>query len=89
MKYHVWLVTESDEKIRVVSTIATNKKTLRGKWQIFVKEAVIKYSTLSAELIGYRLKFTNDEGIIIKFNVYDDRNDLVYKKKGMANKLRK
>jgi hypothetical protein len=71
MKYYVWKLTEGDYSERIC-LLSPNKKKLRGKWQMFVKE----YSPTDEEfeLIGYRLIIGD-----ITYAIFDDREDQVFK----------
>ncbi len=69
MKYSVWEVTEGFQRIRcLVEVLSPNKKKLRGKWQIFLKE----YRT-GGNVIGFHAEYPNNHFIA----VFDERMDVV------------
>lgn len=74
MKYFVWELDEDGSPTHVIQLLSDNKKKLRGKWQMFVKET-IKNEVAECCVKGYHL--TTDSS---QYAVYDDRQERVFKK---------
>lgn len=69
MKYSVWEVSETFEPIRcVVSELAVNKKSMKGKWQIFLKNYLP-----NGKKVGFHA-FYPDNHIIA---VFDERMEMI------------
>lgn len=79
MTYYVWEVDTELNRIRMVKELSNNKKSLKGKWQIFVRE---KYKdSLEWEAFGYRLGKRDNDDLLFEYAVFDSRNELAYKNK--------
>ena len=91
MKYHVWNVDDFLHRVSLEKKdLAKNKKSLHGKWQIFVKEKRKEMPDHIFDMVGYRLMIyfqTDDKEIILveSYAIYDDRNDLVWKNQPSPN----
>jgi hypothetical protein len=72
MVYFVWECEDNWSPIKKVKELSSNKKKLKGKWQIFVKEHTSKGD--ESEKIGYRLTLPCGTN----YAVFDSRIELVY-----------
>jgi hypothetical protein len=80
MKYHVWIVDANLNQVSLVKQLSNNKKSLKGKWQIFVKGKKKENLDYFFNGYGYKLKvYTTDEVDSLEciYAVFDDRNDIV------------